>query len=215
MNSTDKIIFGVVGVFTVLIFVFIITSSFKSDSASNLSSSDVVGEAPHVKGNPEAKVTLVEFSDFECPACRTFHSIVGDIANKYSNDVAVVYRHFPLTIHQRSIPAARASEAAANQGKFWEYHDQLFNNFPNYSDAKLVEYAQNLGLDIDKFNQDLNSDDIVKRVNEDLKAAENFNIQGTPTFYIVVNDKASVVTVNQFTDLEIAVKNAIEEANKE
>lgn len=215
MNSTDKVIFGIVAVFTILIFVFIIGSSLKSSSASDLTPNDVIGAEPNVKGNPDAKVTLVEFSDFECPACHTFYPIVKEIADKYSNDLKVVYRHFPLTMHPRAIPTARAAEAAANQGKFWEYHNELFDNFPDYTDAQITKYAQDIGLDMDKFNQDLNSDDVVKKINDDLAAGEKTGLSGTPTFYIVVEDKVTKVTVNQYEDLEAAVKSAIEEVSNE
>src|SRR3990167_4826749 len=153
MNNTDKIVFAVVAVFTIAIFGFIIFSSLQS-STVNLSTSQLKSDSPNIKGNLEAKVTLVEFSDFQCPACRTFYPFVKDISEKYAQDINVIYRHFPLPSHNRSVPLARASEAAAMQNKFWEYHDELFDNFEANTDEDFIRYAEKLGLDIEKFKQD-------------------------------------------------------------
>jgi|688.fasta_scaffold01486_17 protein-disulfide isomerase len=210
MNKTDKVVFAVVAIFTIAIFGFIIFNSLKSTNV-NISAQDLKSSTPNIKGNESAKVVLVEFSDFQCPACSSFYPIVKDLSERYSDSLSVVYRHFPLSIHDRAIPTARASEAAAMQGKFWDYHNMLFDNFPEYSDDQLIKYAQDAGLDVEKFKTDLNSDEVVKSVNEDLTYGESLNIPGTPTFFLIVNDQVRPVVINQYTDLENAIKAAIEE----
>lgn len=214
MNNTDKIIFGVVAVFTIAIFGFIVSSSLKTDKI-NSNPEELIGSNPHIKGNADSKVILIEFSDFECPACKGFEPFVSTIISDYSEYVGVIYKHFPLPSHSRSVPAARASEAAALQGKFWEYHDELFANFPEYSDENLITYAENIGLDVEKFKSDLNSDAVIQKVNEDARQGQVLSIPGTPTFFLVVDGDIRKISINQYGDLEKIVREAIEETGQQ
>ena len=172
--NTDRVIFIIIGLFTVGILGFIISTSFTNtnQSSESLSAENVIGTTPRTKGAniADAKVVLVEFSDFECPACNSFAPVVAALANRYSSDLALVYRHFPLSnIHAYALPAARASEAAAMQGKFWEYHDELFLSQPDFSEEQLVSYAEYVGLDVDKFKSDMRSKEVAELVSEDVK----------------------------------------------
>lgn len=144
----------------------------------------------HIKGNPEAKVALVEYSDFQCPACANAYQTVREISKEFENDVRVVYRHFPLqSIHANAERAAEASEAAALQEKFWEYHDGLFESQNTWSKMKnpdefFVELATSLGLNAEQFKKDIDTLSVKERVQKDAASAEASGATGTPTFYL-------------------------------
>ncbi len=145
---------------------------------------------PHRKGNPDAKITLVEYSDFQCPACAATYPILSQLAKDFPNDVQIIYRHFPLRqIHPNAQLAAQAAEAAALQGKFWDMHDVLFNtqvqwaSEPNPTDF-FVQLASSIGLNTETFQNDLTSSDVKDAVNEDYASGTAVNIPGTPTIFL-------------------------------
>jgi len=145
-----------------------------------------------IKGIPlkDAKVILIEYSDFQCPACAAYYSMVKQIGKEFKN-VSVVYRHFPLSQHANARPAAQAAEAAGKQGKFWEMHDMLFENQTIWSgltsaDETFNTYARTLGLDVEKFKTDFNSAEIKTKIEADYQSGAD-QIDGTPTFFL--NDK--------------------------
>lgn len=148
-----------------------------------------VSQAP-VLGNPNAPITVVEYSDFECPYCARSAPDVKALQAKYPDKVRVVYKHFPLNFHKSARPSAIASVAAQEQGKFWEYHDVLFaatgKRQLSGSDEDLAKYAAEAGLDVDKFKADMaaNKDAYGKRVDADYKEGANVTVRGTPTVYI-------------------------------
>lgn len=142
-----------------------------------------------IKGNPEATVVLVEYSDFECPACASYWPLLGVLAEMYEDDMVFVYRHFPLTnIHRNAHLAARASEAAGLQGRFWEMHDLIFENQFAWRGRNgkpfFLGYAEELGLDMDKFESDLDSEQVIEKVQSDWASGINADVGGTPTFFI-------------------------------
>jgi len=145
---------------------------------------------PHIKGNPDAKVELVEYSDFQCPACGQFHPYLKDLMDEFGSDIRFEYRHFPLiTIHPQALPAARAAEAASQQGKFWEMHDKLFENQTTWSKASnptafFVQYAEELDLDVALFKSHLNASLIDDAVNKSFEDARTRGFSGTPTFLL-------------------------------
>lgn len=149
---------------------------------------DVAGESRLAKGS--GSVTVVEFSDFQCPACASVHLPLKQVLTKFEGKVTFVYRHFPLTsIHKNAVAAAQAAEAAHNQGKFWEYGDLLFakqNEWGGLSDPTetLISYAKELGLSIDTFTSDMKSDAVKERVNTDMIYASRHALSGTPTFFV-------------------------------
>jgi protein-disulfide isomerase len=143
-----------------------------------------------VKGSPNAKVTIVEFSDFQCPFCARFAAqTLPQIEEKYikTGKVKLVYRDFPLNFHQYAQKAAEAAECADEQGKFWEYHDILFqkqSEWATVGESKFKEYAQQLGLNTQKFNQCLDSGKYANEVQKDYNDGLKYGVSGTPTFFI-------------------------------
>ena len=138
-----------------------------------------------VKGPQAAKVTIVEFSDFQCPFCSQAAALVPDVLKQYPDNVNFVYKQFPLTsIHPFALGAAKAALAAQRQGKFWEMHDILFANQRELGQDKLKEYAQKIGLDVDKWEKDMNSPEVQQQIDQEQQQARAADVQGTPTFFV-------------------------------
>jgi protein-disulfide isomerase len=141
-------------------------------------------------GNPNAKVTLVEYADFQCPACAAYHPMVKQLLTEYNDKIYFVYRYFPLTAtHQNALISSLAAFAAGQQSKFWEMHDVLFqtqNSWASSSNAKetFIDYAKKLDLDIDKFKTDLESDKGKNFINDTYNKGLALGINSTPTFFI-------------------------------
>ncbi len=149
-----------------------------------------VGPTDHWVGNNQSHVLIVEYSDFQCPACAAYYPLVkAAIANK-SSEFEFVYRDFPLKlIHAHAVESSRAAEAAALQGKFWEMHDLLFDRQKEWETATNLEdvfatYAQQLGMDEAKFRADYNSPQVAAKVENDYESGVRYNIQATPTFFL-------------------------------
>lgn len=142
-----------------------------------------IGNSP-TKGNKNAKVTVVEFSDFQCPFCSKGKDIADQLVKLYPNDVKIVFKNLPLDFHPQAMPAAKAALAAGKQGKFWEMHDTLFNNQKSLNEAFYEEAAKNLKLDLTKFKADMASKEIEDAVKADLDQARALNVQGTPNFFV-------------------------------
>jgi len=165
-----------------------------------------VTEIDWVKGDPEGKVVLVEYGDFQCPACANYAPLVKKLSEETPVGLKVVYRHLPLTsIHRNAIVAARAAEAAGRQGKFWEMHDLLYEKQTEWSDErnakdKFVEYAKVLGLDEEKFKSDFDSEDVRKRIESDSLKASQMGLSSTPTFFLN-GEKVQPRSFEEFKDL--------------
>ena len=138
----------------------------------------------HLRGRRESPVTVVEYGDFECPYCGQAEPAVRELLAGFG-DVRYVWRHLPLTdVHPRAQLAAEAAEAAEKQGKFWDMHDVLFLHQDALKPQDLVGYARELGLDADKFAEDLRKHAGAPRVAEDVDSADLSSVSGTPTFFI-------------------------------
>jgi len=137
-----------------------------------------------VKGPSDAKVTIVEFSEFQCPFCARVQPTVNQILEEYGDDVRIVYRDFPLSFHQYAQKAAEAAECADDQGKFWEYHDKLFENQQALDTSNLKQYAKDLGLDSAQFDSCLDSGKYELEVKKDFQDGQSYGVSGTPTFFI-------------------------------
>jgi protein-disulfide isomerase len=141
-------------------------------------------------GNKEAKVVVIEYSDFQCPTCALYSPIVRQLANEYGNQIAIVYRYFPLKqIHPQAVLTAQAAEAAGRQGKFWEMNELLFDKQEEWAGKnnakKLIEdYAQSMGLNLNQFNQDINSKPVRQKVEADYLSSLKNRLNSTPSFYI-------------------------------
>jgi protein-disulfide isomerase len=144
-----------------------------------------VNERDHVRGPARARVTLVEYGDFQCPFCGAAYWVLRDIEERFRRDLRFVYRHFPLTeIHPLALIAAEASEAAGAQGRFWEMHDVLFENQPNFLFENLVAYATELELDVNAFVADLEIHRHVPKIREDFMGGVRSGVNGTPCLFI-------------------------------
>lgn len=147
-------------------------------------------EPPHVRGNPNAPVTLEEFGDFQCGACGSYYSELKKIEAEYSDRLKVIFRELPLvTMHQHALLAAQAAEAAGLQGKFWEMHDKLYENQVTWTEKNdlvpvFVDYAKQIGLNTDRFMKDLNGESVAARIFQDGKRAHSFGLKGTPSFFV-------------------------------
>ncbi|MDR9417683.1 DsbA family protein [Gracilimonas sp.] len=136
----------------------------------------------------EPEVTIIKYSDFQCPACKYYVSIEEQIKEAYGDDVAIIYKHFPLNIHPHAQVAARAAEAARAQGKFQEMHDLIFEGQEQWArgnaEAMFIGYARELDLDVEQFQNDMNSADMQRIVMADKREGLDLNVNSTPTFYI-------------------------------
>lgn len=140
-----------------------------------------------VKGSEKAPVTLVEFSDYQCPFSGLFfRQTLPQIEKNYikTGKVKMVFRNYPLPGHQNAQKAAEASECAGEQGKFWEYHDTIFENQKAIGITELKKYAKDLGLDVKKFNECLESGKMAAKVQNDFKEGGKYGVSGTPSFFI-------------------------------
>lgn len=142
-----------------------------------------VGKSP-VKGPAEATVTMVEFSDFQCPFCARSTPLIDQVIQAYPKELKFVYKEFPLPMHPNAMPASRAAVAAQRQGKYWEMHDKLFANQQALQPDNFKQYAQELGLDVAKFEQDMNSPDVQGQIAEDMQLARQSAVSGTPTLFL-------------------------------
>jgi protein-disulfide isomerase len=140
----------------------------------------------HIKGNENAKVTLIEYSDFQCPYCARHYQTIKKIFDEYGDKVRLVYRHFPLSFHPEAQKAAEASECAAEQGKFWEMHDAIFeaNLAGTMSVTKWKEEAKKLGLNTKKFNDCLDSGKYANKVSNQMAGGSAAGVQGTPATFV-------------------------------
>ena len=144
-----------------------------------------VTDRDHVQGSAQASVTLVEYGDYECPHCGRAHPIVKEVQRRLGARLRFVFRNFPLAeMHPHAQHAAEAAEAAAGQERFWEMHDALFEHQRSLDDRHLVQYAQTLGLDLQRFQQELASHAYAGRVREDFRSGVRSGVNGTPTFFI-------------------------------
>jgi protein-disulfide isomerase len=150
-----------------------------------------------IEGDTKAELTLIEFSDFQCPFCRESQATLEALRNKYGKRLRIAFVNFPLSMHPQAKNAALAAWAAEQQGHFWEYHDRLFARQEKLGDALYVELAKELKLDLAKFNQDRASDAANKAIEADKAQGLKVGVNGTPTFVIngipLVNPPANIV----------------------
>jgi protein-disulfide isomerase len=143
-----------------------------------------VSNADHSQGPKNAPLMLVEYGDYECPHCGRAYPIVKQLQQTLSDKLLFVFRNFPLAeIHPHAMNAARAAEAAGLQGQFWEMHDLLFENQDRLDDQSLQAYASSLELDMEKFVEDTNSEEIFERIAADIDGGARSGVNGTPTFF--------------------------------
>ena len=150
-----------------------------------MNSADPVSDADHVRGPRDAKVTIVEYGDFECPNCKQAAPAAAMLLAHFSGRICLVWRHFPLEeVHPHALLAAEAAEAAGEQGKFWEMHDLLFEHQRDLTLPRLRELADSLGLDARAFATALRDHVHVHRVRSDEARGRALGVRSTPTFYV-------------------------------
>ncbi len=167
------------------------------------------GEVPpitgddHVKGGNNAKVTLIEYSDFQCPYCSRHNDTMDEIYKAYGNKVKIIFRHFPLSFHPEAQKAAEASECAAEQGKFWEMHDKIFaaNTAGTMSVAKWKEEAKNLKLNTSKFNDCLDSGKYADKVGQMAAGGSTAGVEGTPATFVNGELVSGALPIEQFKQI--------------
>ncbi|MEK9151938.1 MAG: thioredoxin domain-containing protein, partial [Patescibacteria group bacterium] len=142
----------------------------------------------HIRGNKNAAVTMIEYSDFQCPFCGRFHPSMVQLMKEYEGKVKWVYRHYPLSFHPNAMPAALASECASEQGKFWEFADVMFANQDSLSDEYYKKVAGDLKLNMSKFNDCVSSKKFQSRVTGDLSGGTTAGVSGTPGTIILGKD---------------------------
>lgn len=161
----------------------------------------------HLLGNEDAKVTLIEYGDYQCPACGAYHPIVSRVIENFGDKITFAYRHFPLgQIHQNAELAARAAEAAGEQGEYWGMHDLLLENQSQWSQSNdaagiFTEYAFSLSLGVEKFQKDINSDIIKERVENDFQGGLEASVNATPTFFLDGKKLKNPRSYNEFKKL--------------
>lgn len=162
----------------------------------------------HVRGNlNKAKVVLVEYSDFECPFCNRHHPTMQQIMDDYGDDVAWVWRHFPLSFHQNAQKAAEASECAADQGEFWAMADALTENYDRLSDSLYTQLAEEIGLNMNRFQTCLDSGEKAEDVRADMQTGATAGVSGTPATFVngqLVSGAVPYTSFQQIIDAELA-----------
>ena len=146
-------------------------------------------ESMHIRGNPDAQVTLEEFGDFQCPPCGSFATFTEELLKEYDSRLRIVFRHFPLSVHEHAREASLAAEAAGIQGHFWEMYDVLYREQTAWSKAPnaremFESYAGTIGLNVDQFKKDMDGEQAKARVDADHARAESLGIKLTPFLYI-------------------------------
>lgn len=187
----DKRFWAVVAVIIVA-FVGIVWANGRGDDTSSTDNkgNSSASATNHTKGDGAKKVTLVEYGDFQCPVCALYEPTIQQVVEKYKADIKFQFRHFPLQqIHANAFAASRAAEAASQQGKFWEMHDQLYANqqaWTNASDPVSVfsDYAKALDLNVQQFKSDFTSKKVNNAVNADIDAGNKLKVSGTPSFFV-------------------------------
>lgn len=213
VKRTFLLIIGLVAVAAV-VFGLVYSSKQRTGTPQGVNNDVVSVQADdHVLGQVGG-VTLIEYSDFQCPACAAFEPIVNEAVAEYGDDgLQFVYRHYPLPQHQNARLAAAASEAAGAQGKFWDMHQLLFANQTDWSRQNptlaletFLGYATNLGLDQERFQTDLESEATAERVERDYLSGTRAGISGTPTFFLN-GQEVQAHTAGEFLDLIAAAVN--------
>jgi Na+:H+ antiporter, NhaA family len=221
-RSLPLLIIAVVLVVAVGATWMLLRSQKPGNSANNASPTPVAdtpgAEPAHIRGNPNAPVTMEEFADFQCPMCGAYYPEVKKIESEFGDRLRVIFRERPLVPpHEHALMAAQAAEAAGLQGRFWEMHDKLYENQTPWTDAKdlvplFVDYAKQIGLDTDRFMKDLNGEAVATRIFQDGKRAHAFGVNSTPTFF--VNGKEAKDEQWKPEGLRAMIRQALQEAGK-
>jgi formate-nitrite transporter family protein len=213
LKTTQGQFLASVGLIIVVLFGYYFYSESLS-SGDDKAVAVIVTQNDHVRGAKDGQLTLVEFGDFQCPACGAYEAIVRQVLADNKDTLKISFKHFPLTqLHRNALLAAKASEAAAIQGKFWEMHDIIYDKQAEWSETLnardfFFAYATTLGLDTKKFLVDLDSKNVETKIMAEYKEGEKLGVQGTPTFFLNGKKLEGVGSLELFNK---AVKSALVE----
>jgi protein-disulfide isomerase len=163
-----------------------------------------IGNSP-VKGNMNAPVAIVEFSDYQCPYCSKLQPTLNDVLKAYPKDVKLVFKNFPLPFHSEARNASKAALAAGEQDKFWQMHDIIFENFNELSSEKFKQFAKKIGLDVNKFTADYNSNKYDFQIQQDINLGTAVGVRGTPTLFV----NGQMISNRSFAGFKEAIDNAL------
>jgi protein-disulfide isomerase len=189
LKTTQGKFLGYAGLIIIVLFgyyIYAMPASSTDESPVDIA----ITAADHVRGAKDGKLTLVEFGDFQCPACGAYEPIVRQVLADNPDTLKISFKHFPLTqLHRNALLAAKASEAASVQGKFWEMHDIIYDKQEEWSESLtardyFLAYATTLGLDTKKFLTDIDSQAIEDKILAEYKEGIALKVQGTPTFFL-------------------------------
>lgn len=181
LTSESKILLGILGS---TIFIIVLAVFFMSQPAKPLPRAELAPPTAPSAGPKDAPNYLVEFSDFQCPACREFSKTVDQLIAKYPQQLLVVYRYYPLPQHPQAVPAAMVAESARQQGKFWEMGNLLFENQESLSESTYASLSAQLQLDWTKIKKDLDTHAYKSLIDSDVAYGEKIGVNATPTFYL-------------------------------
>lgn len=191
----NTVILSVLSGLVLLGFLFVVYSLTTKPAQTDFPEITKIASTDHVKWSPDKKNVLVEYGDFQCPACKEFHQFLagfeasGSANSSLPKKITFVFRNFPLfQIHQNAYSSAYAAEAAAKQNKFWEMYDLLYQNQKEWADLPnptdfFVNLAKQLALNIDQFKTDMNSKEVKNKVEDDLRSGNGAAVSSTPTFF--------------------------------
>lgn len=215
IRTTEGKFLSFVGVIIIALFAYYfyaVDPTVSNGDVANIA----LSETDHVRGAKDGKVTLVEFGDFQCPACASYEPIVKQVLADNKDTLKLVYRHFPLTqIHRNALSAAIATESAGMQGKFWEMHDILYEKQGEWGNALNAReyysiYATTIGLDVKKFQAELDNPTLEAKVLAEFKEGVRLGVQGTPSFFLNGKKLEGPLDLAKFNAL---IKEAAKEAS--
>lgn len=204
MTTEVKAIVGIGGIVIILAFIVFLMSSSNSQIRPTVADPNLlVKTTSHKIAADSAKVIVVEFGDYQCPACGQAHPIVKKVLADYQGKINFVFRNFPLPQHKNGLVAAEAAEAAGAQGKFWEMYDKLYETQNSWAELEnptqiFVQYAKDLNLDSVKFEQDLATNKYADIISSDKADGNALGVNATPTFFINGEKFASVLSYQEF-----------------
>jgi protein-disulfide isomerase len=190
MNTKRILFWGGFAIILILIIWGLIASMGREAGISNRAGTpSPITSSDRIKGDDNAPITIIEYSDFQCPACQIYYYVVEKLIASSTVPIKFVYRHFPLDQHKNAIPAALASEASGEQGKFWEMSALLFENQTDWAEEAdpnpiFLSYASQVGLDIEKFKLDMASTSLKKKITDSADEGFKIGINSTPTFFV-------------------------------
>jgi protein-disulfide isomerase len=195
----------VVGIILSVVILIATTVFLMSKPETTYSFEQMAPSGSAIQGKVDSKVYLVEFSDFQCPACREYKRTVDELIQKYGDKFIFVYRHFPLPQHQYARLASEAFEASGEQDEYWEMYDYLFTNQQSLSESFILDAGKNLGLNEEKYKESVLQKKHQSKIDRDVSDAKSLGISGTPTFFL--NGKK--LNLNNPAQLKVMIEEAI------